>query len=146
MEGGLPGGFGDAGDIAVRGKFPEADAADAKEADVPVTPIAELAGVVDFGGELRLFARSFALEEDLQIIFLPVDEGGASHVSRVGSGGGKVGGLSGVRQALSIACWALRSGRKGTPICFRSALVCSSLWLVVVIWICRPNVFFTSSF
>ena len=51
---GLPGRFGETGDVAVDGKLPEADTAETEETHVPVLASAELTAIV--GARLK-FSR-----------------------------------------------------------------------------------------
>ncbi len=57
----LPGRIFETGNVAVDGKFPEADAADAEETHVAAFATTELASSVDASRELHFLARSSGL-------------------------------------------------------------------------------------
>src|SRR5438477_456794 len=74
-----PRGLRDTGDVAVRGEFPEADAADSKESHVSVAASAELTTIVDARREFRLLPSALVPHVDCEVFLLAVAECETSH-------------------------------------------------------------------
>ena len=69
----LPGRLCDTGNETFARKLPEANAADAEEADESMPATTERAAVVDTGGVLRLFAQLMSAGA-LQVFLLPTED------------------------------------------------------------------------
>jgi len=64
---GLPGRFGNTGDITIAGKLSETNAADTEEAHISVASAAKLASIVHTRREFRLLPSGFCSQEGLEL-------------------------------------------------------------------------------